>query len=63
MKYKVEKNYDSDLWHGYRWSDSIHDWELINAYSLTKIGCKYAVKRWHKKRKKIITQSEEFELE
>lgn len=61
MKYKIEKNYDFNLWRGYRWDDNIHDWKLINACGLTKIGCKYAVKRWHKSRNAI--KAEVFELE
>lgn len=62
MKYKVEKDNFDNLWYGYRLYYECY-WKLIyDTCSLTKIGCKYAVKRWHKKMKKNI-QSEIFELE
>lgn len=64
MKYKIEKDYDFGLWYGYRWDDRIFDWEFIgDICCFTRIGCKHAVKRWHKKRLKKITKSEVFELE
>lgn len=63
MKYKVEKDDGFHCWYGYRWNERTHDWESISICRFTKIGCKYGVKQWHKKRIKKITKSEEFELE
>lgn len=63
MKYKVEK--DDSYWYGYKWDESIQRWCYIeNSISLTKLGCKYFVKKYHKKSKESLgCKSEEFELE
>lgn len=63
MKYKITK--EDNFWRGYEWSETKNCWYYIdNSISFTKFGCKYFVKKYHKKSKeKPKDISEEFELE
>lgn len=63
MKYKITK--EDNFWRGYEWSETKNCWYYIdNSISFTKFGCKYFVKKYHKKiKEKPKDISEEFELE
>lgn len=58
MKYRIIKDYDSQLYYGQKSSDGII-WETFyNIYGLTKWGCKRKLKSYIKKGSYVVDKFE-----
>lgn len=63
MKYRIIKK--NGWWRAFIWNEKRKGWDWIpNSLAITKFGCKWIVKKYHKLFKSNVgIKSEEFELE